>query len=75
MIVRYGGDEFICAMPNVTEARARLRFEEIAVTLASIDSEHSITYGLAEAKPGDGLADLIARADSDLFSHRSTRVR
>jgi diguanylate cyclase (GGDEF)-like protein len=75
LVVRYGGDEFICAMPNVTEARARLRFEKIAATLASIDSEHSIAYGLTEAQPGDGLADLIARADSDLLSHRSTRAR
>jgi diguanylate cyclase (GGDEF)-like protein len=75
LVVRYGGDEFICAMPNVTEARARLRFEKIAATLASIDSEHSITYGLGEALPGDGLADLIGRADSDLLSHRSTRAR
>jgi diguanylate cyclase (GGDEF)-like protein len=75
LVVRYGGDEFICAMPNVTEGRARLRFEKIAATLASIDPDHSITYGLSEAQPGDGLADLIAHADSDLLSHRSTRVR
>jgi diguanylate cyclase (GGDEF)-like protein len=75
LVVRYGGDEFICALPNVSEARARLRFEKIAATLARIDSEHSISYGLAEALPADGLADLIARADSDLLSHRSTRAR
>jgi diguanylate cyclase (GGDEF)-like protein len=75
LVVRYGGDEFICAMPNVTEARARTRFEKIAATLASIDSEHSITYGLTEAQPEDGIADLIARADSDLLSHRAMRAR
>lgn len=75
LVVRYGGDEFICAMPNVTEVRARLRFEKIAATLASVDPDHSITFGLAEAQPGDGLADLIARADSDLLNHRSTRAR
>ena len=75
LVVRYGGDEFICAMPNVTEARARTRFEKIAAALSSIDSDHSITYGLTEAQQGDGLADLIARADSDLLSHRPARAR
>ena len=75
LVVRFGGDEFVCAMPNVTEARARPRFEKIAATLASIDPDHSITYGLTERLPGDGLADLIARADSDLLSHRSASVQ
>jgi diguanylate cyclase (GGDEF)-like protein len=75
LVVRYGGDEFLCAMPNVTEARARLRFEKIAATLASIEPEHSITYGLTETQPGDGLADLIARADRDLLDQRSARAR
>ena len=75
LVVRFGGDEFICAMPNVTEARARSRFERIAATLASVDAEHSITVGLAEAQPGDTLADLIAHADSDLLSHRAARLR
>jgi PleD family two-component response regulator len=75
LVVRYGGDEFVCAMPNLTIANARPRFERIAATLGLIDRDHSITFGLAEAQPDDSLETLIARADSDLLRQRSGRHR
>jgi diguanylate cyclase (GGDEF)-like protein len=70
VIVRYGGDEFICAMPNLGAPEARARFELIAASLAAIDPEHSITYGLAEAAEGDTVQELIARADAELLRAR-----
>lgn len=73
VLVRYGGDEFVCAMPNVTTTIARPRFKAIAAFLAAIDAEHSITYGLAEAGPSENLQELIARADTDLLETRRTK--
>jgi diguanylate cyclase (GGDEF)-like protein len=75
VIVRYGGDELVCAMPNLSGAEARTRFATIAATLAAVDPEHSITFGLAEARPGDDLEALLARADEDLLRarHRAER--
>jgi diguanylate cyclase (GGDEF)-like protein len=70
VIVRYGGDEFVCALPKLSAAEARARFEEIAAALTAADAEHSVTFGLAEAEPGDSLQDLIARADADLLEAR-----
>ncbi|MEA2486855.1 MAG: diguanylate cyclase [Actinomycetota bacterium] len=70
LIVRYGGDEFVCAMPNLTTAQARVRMEKIAATLTSADEEHSITFGLAEAEPSDSLKELIARADAALLAEK-----
>jgi diguanylate cyclase (GGDEF)-like protein len=70
VIVRYGGDELICAMPNLTATEARARFEKIASLLAEINPEHSITVGVAEAQPDDGLQELIARADADFLKAR-----
>ena len=53
---------------GVREARAR--FEKIAAVLAAADADHSITFGLAEAGPADGLQELIARADADFLEAR-----
>jgi PleD family two-component response regulator len=70
VIVRYGGDELICAMPNLSPSEARGRFERIAALLTAADPNHSVTFGLAEAEPADGLQELIARADADLLQAR-----
>ena len=75
LVVRYGGDEFVCAMPNLIASNARPRLERIAAALASVDSEHSITFGLAEAQSADSLQELIARADTDLLTRRAVRSR
>ncbi len=70
VVVRYGGDEFICAMPNLNASEARERFTRIVAALKAVDAEHSITFGLAEADPTDGARELIARADADLLHTR-----
>jgi len=75
VIVRYGGDELLCAMPNLSAGEARARFEKIATALAGPDTEHSVTFGLAEAEPADSLQELIARADADLLEARRSRRR
>jgi diguanylate cyclase (GGDEF)-like protein len=70
VLVRYGGDELVCAMPNLTTAEAAPRFARIAETMASRDGGHSVTFGLAEAQPADTLEDLIMRADNALLAAR-----
>jgi diguanylate cyclase (GGDEF)-like protein len=75
VIVRYGGDEFICVMPEISAAEARGRFTQIAHALSGVRERHSISFGLAQAWPGESLQALIARADTDLLAHRSTAKR
>ena len=72
VVVRYGGDEFVCAMSNLSASEATQRFVNVADALRAIDDEHSITFGIAEALPGDGLLALIARADAELLQARRT---
>ena len=74
VIVRYGGDELLCAMPNLSVREARVRFETIAAALAAADPQHSVTVGLAEAEPADSLEELIHRADADLLKARNSRT-
>jgi diguanylate cyclase (GGDEF)-like protein len=70
VIVRYGGDELLCAMSNLGVPEARARFKKIAAAFAAADPDHSITFGLAEAGPAEGLQELVARADADLLQAR-----
>jgi diguanylate cyclase (GGDEF)-like protein len=70
VVLRYGGDEFVCGMPNLSERQANSRFEKIAAQLSTVNPRHSITFGLAEAEPSDSVQDLIARADAALLEAR-----
>src|SRR4051812_1214350 len=75
IIVRYGGDEFLCGIPNMSAADARARFGAIAAVLRLLDSEHSISFGVAEAQTDESLHRLIIRADTHLLEARETRTR
>lgn len=70
LIVRYGGDEFVCAMPNLSALEARTRFEKIAAALTAVSPDHSIAFGLAAAEPAESLQELLERADTDLLEAR-----
>ena len=65
-IVRFGGDEFVCALSETDLDAARRRFEDIAETLAESPQSGSISVGLAQLRPDDSLEELVARADAAL---------
>jgi diguanylate cyclase (GGDEF)-like protein len=73
VIVRYGGDEFLCAMPNLSTVGAKRRLNKITALLAAANDGHSITFGLAECEPDDGVQEIIGRADEDLLKARRSR--
>jgi PleD family two-component response regulator len=73
VIVRYGGDEFLCAMPNLGKTGARRRLTRITALLTAAGDGHSITFGLAECQPDEGLQEVISRADDDLLKTRRSR--
>jgi diguanylate cyclase (GGDEF)-like protein len=70
LIVRVGGDEFICVLPKTELSTVRERFADVSAALACGATEGSITVGLAELNKDDFPADLIARADADLLAQR-----
>jgi diguanylate cyclase (GGDEF)-like protein len=69
LVVRLAGDEFLCAMSNMTRREARQRFSAIAGALAD-SSPGAIRTGLAELTGGETAKELIARADRELIGGR-----
>ena len=72
VIVRYGGDEFVCALVDASIESAAERFLRVNAELGS-GQRASISVGLAELSERDSLDDLIARADAALRTQRQHR--
>lgn len=71
VVVRFGGDEFVVGLPEVGLEEAGRRFA--AVEAAVRDAGASISVGLAERTPDEGLEALIARADQEMYRGRAAR--
>jgi diguanylate cyclase (GGDEF)-like protein len=72
-IMRFGGDEFICALCDTDLNDARSRFAEIRAALAQAHPGGSISVGLAQLCPHDTLDELMARGDTALHEAKNRR--
>ncbi len=71
LVIRYGGDEFICAASGLTLADAQRRLARVNAGLAVGSSRGgTVTVGLAELLPHESTEDVIARADVALYRER-----
>jgi diguanylate cyclase (GGDEF)-like protein len=70
LIMRFGGDEFVCALPHTDIGNIRQRFTDVSKTLAAGPTHGSITVGFAELNESDSPQELIYRADADLLARR-----
>ncbi|MDQ6751537.1 MAG: GGDEF domain-containing protein, partial [Actinomycetota bacterium] len=70
LIMRFGGDEFLCALSGIETDAVKQRFDKIARELATRSRGHSICAGFAELQDGDDAHALIARADDALLKSR-----
>jgi diguanylate cyclase (GGDEF)-like protein len=66
LIVRIGGDEFLCVMSGATIKDAEHRFNVIQTALAADAEACEIKVGFAELEAEDSAAELIRRADAEL---------
>lgn len=74
LVVRYGGDEFVCALTDTTISGA----EAIAQSLRDhvrARTGSTISTGLAELLPGDTVESLLSRADGALYTGRHQRAQ
>jgi diguanylate cyclase (GGDEF)-like protein len=75
VVVRYGGDEFVCALPNTGRPEAIRRFAQVSDLLASLHPGVGFSLGLTGLAEGDTVDDVIGRADRDLYAGRSNLRR
>ncbi len=73
LIIRYGGDEFLCGLEDLSLAVASERFRLINADLATHGGS-SVSVGLAALDSNDTLEDLIDRADAVLLAERRSPV-
>ena len=71
VLVRYGGDEFVCALVGAELATAETRFGDHRATLADAIAGTSVSVGFAELREGETLDQAIDRADRDMYVRRS----
>ncbi|MFP5364317.1 MAG: GGDEF domain-containing protein [Thermoleophilia bacterium] len=67
LIIRLGGDEFLCVLSGTGLPEAHRRIEQVAAALARSPEGGEIRVGLAELTATDTAGDLVARADSELL--------
>lgn len=70
LIIRYGGDEFVCAISGLTMDEAAKRLSLVNTGLAEGLVHGSVTMGLAEMRADDAAEDLLERADKALYLER-----
>jgi diguanylate cyclase (GGDEF)-like protein len=73
LLVRLGGDEFLCVMPGVTVDQARQRFERLGSELPPGPTARSVSIGLVQLRDGEGPMAVVQRADQDLIAGRGER--
>jgi GGDEF domain-containing protein len=71
--MRYGGDEFVCALSGSEREDARLRFEQISQSLAATVPGAAFSLGLVELQAGEQVDDVIARADTEMYRVKRAR--
>jgi diguanylate cyclase (GGDEF)-like protein len=70
LLIRYGGDEFVCAIAGMTTAEATSRFAGVNASLATAPGRGSVTVGFAEMRRSESPRGLVARADAALYRKR-----
>lgn len=73
LVVRQGGDEFLCVIPGMRTPAAKIRMKQVNNDLAGTDHPGSITAGFAQMQPDDTDEHLINRADEDLYRTKPHR--
>lgn len=72
VVVRFGGDEFVCGLQELPLDEVRQRLEAVNSGLQETKNA-SISFGLVEREPGEELEALLARADHAMYEARATR--
>ena len=70
LVIRFGGDEFVCVLPDATREEAERTVADIERQVRLRTSGGSVSTGLAGLELTDTADSLVDRADSALYARR-----
>jgi diguanylate cyclase (GGDEF)-like protein len=70
LLVRVGGDEFVCTHWGLDVAHVGARYKSLSRQLDAARGGAKMTVGLASMRPGDSLGELVDRADQAMLADR-----
>jgi diguanylate cyclase (GGDEF)-like protein len=74
IVIRWGGDEFVCVLSNTSEDEARRTVADIEAHVRAHTGGRTVSTGLATVTGDESAEALVAVADAALYEGR-TRVR
>jgi diguanylate cyclase (GGDEF)-like protein len=73
VVVRYGGDEFLCGTLGLDVSEARARFDTLNACLA-VAGGGTASVGVVRIEPGEALERAIARADAAMYEDKTRKA-
>ena len=70
LVMRWGGDEFVCALYGAEPDGARRRLEAVATGIVEATGGRTVSWGMVTLEASDNAASLIGRADEALYRRR-----
>ncbi len=69
LVLRYGGDEFVCVLPDTASDAARTKLNSVQADAAKTGIGFSV--GVAQLERDDDVVSLLGRADRDLYTAKA----